>query len=74
MQISVGMGPTSTDWRDFPVARAIDMLHVPVTSGPLDDGLAMWIGNPHVVYFRRQRGCGRRRETCARNPERSAVS
>ena len=51
MQISVGLGPMSTDWRDFPVAREIDMLHVPAVSGPLDNGLAVWIGNPHVVYF-----------------------
>ena len=51
MQISVDMGPMSTDWRDFPVAKAIDMLHVPATSGALENGLAVWIGNPHVVYF-----------------------
>jgi diaminopimelate epimerase len=51
MQISVEMGPMSTNWRDFPVAREIDMLHVPAVSGLLKDGLAVWVGNPHVVYF-----------------------
>ena len=51
MEISVEMGPMSTDWRHFPVARQVDMLHLPVASGPLQDGLAVWIGNPHVVYF-----------------------
>ena len=51
MQVSVDMAEMSTDWRRFPVAREIDMLHVPLTSGPLGDGLAVWIGNPHVVHF-----------------------
>ncbi|MHA6688021.1 diaminopimelate epimerase [Mesorhizobium sp. A556] len=51
MQISVGMGPISRDWRAFPMAREVDTLHLPVSSGPLVDGLAIWIGNPHVVFF-----------------------
>lgn len=51
MQVSVEMAAMSTDWRRFPVSREIDMLHVPAGNGPLRDGLAVWIGNPHVVHF-----------------------
>ncbi len=51
MQVSVEMAAMSTDWRKFPVSHEIDMLHVPVGNGPLRDGLAVWIGNPHVVHF-----------------------
>ena len=51
MQISVGMGPISRDWRTFPMSREVDTLHLPVSSGRLADGLAIWIGNPHVMFF-----------------------
>ena len=33
------------------MAQAVDTLHVPVGNGPLKDGVALNIGNPHVVYF-----------------------
>lgn len=51
MLVSVGMGPISQDWRAFPMASEVDTLHLPVSSGPLVDGLAIWIGNPHAVFF-----------------------
>jgi diaminopimelate epimerase len=51
MEVSVELGPIGMDWRALPVARAVDMLHLPVESGPLRDGAAFWIGNPHVVFF-----------------------
>ncbi len=51
MRISVEMGPISTDWRDFPLAQEVDMLHLPVQSGLLADGVGLWIGNPHAVFF-----------------------
>ena len=74
MRISVEMGPISRDWRDFPLSREVDMLHLPVESGPLADGVGLWIGNPHAVFFvdnrRRDRpGAGRRAD-----PGRSALS
>jgi diaminopimelate epimerase len=51
MQVSVVLGPVSTDWRALRAAREVDTLHLPVESGPLRDGAGFWIGNPHVVFF-----------------------
>lgn len=50
-QVSVTLGPISSDWRDIPLSREVDTLHLPVRSGPLKDGVALHIGNPHVVFF-----------------------
>jgi diaminopimelate epimerase len=49
--ISVTLGPISTDWRKVPLSRSVDTSHLPVKSGPLSDGAALSIGNPHAVYF-----------------------
>jgi len=48
---SCEMGRVSLDWRKVPLARVADTLHVAVGNGPLADGVALSIGNPHVVYF-----------------------
>jgi len=50
-RVSCDMGRISLDWRKVPLARDADTLHVGVSSGPLADGVALSIGNPHVVYF-----------------------
>ncbi|QPB24327.1 diaminopimelate epimerase [Rhizobium sp. 007] len=50
-QISVKLGPISLDWQQIPVSREIDTRHLPLTSGPLSNGVALNIGNPHVVFF-----------------------
>lgn len=50
-EVSVRLGPISLDWRDIGASREVDTLHLPLTSGPLGDGMALWIGNPHVVFF-----------------------
>jgi len=49
--ISVDMGPARLDWRDIPLAKAIDTLHVGVHSGPLSDPACVNMGNPHAVFF-----------------------
>ncbi|UWU19450.1 diaminopimelate epimerase (plasmid) [Rhizobium sullae] len=51
MQISVTLGPISMDWRRIPLANYVDTLHLPLQSGPLKDGVALNIGNPHAVFF-----------------------
>ncbi|MDH6233534.1 diaminopimelate epimerase [Mesorhizobium soli] len=51
MQVSVEMGPISGDWQSFPLAEEVDTTRLPVENGPLRDGVALWIGNPHAVYF-----------------------
>jgi diaminopimelate epimerase len=51
LEVSCTMGTVSTDWRDVPLSRPLDTCHVDIGSGPLSDGLALSIGNPHIVYF-----------------------
>lgn len=49
--VSAVMGPIRPGWRDVPLAHAADTLHLPLRSGPLRDGVALNIGNPHAVFF-----------------------
>ena len=51
MEVSVTLGPITTQWSDVPLARAVDTAHLPLASGPLKDGVALSIGNPHAVFF-----------------------
>ena len=51
LEVSVELGPISWNWRDFPLARAVDMFDLPVASGLLRHGVGLWIGNPHAVFF-----------------------
>jgi diaminopimelate epimerase len=50
-QVSTGMGRISMDWRDIPLAVQRDTCHLDLGYGPLQDGVALNIGNPHVVFF-----------------------
>jgi diaminopimelate epimerase len=50
-QISVDMGQAKLDWRDIPLARPHDTLHLPVEVGSLADPVAVNMGNPHAVFF-----------------------
>ncbi|MCB1376816.1 MAG: diaminopimelate epimerase [Alphaproteobacteria bacterium] len=50
-EISVRLGPITMDWQRIPLAGAADTRHLPIASGPLRDGLALNIGNPHAVFF-----------------------
>lgn len=49
--ISVDMGPANLDWRDIPLSKAIDTLHLEIASGPLQDPVGVNMGNPHAVFF-----------------------
>jgi diaminopimelate epimerase len=49
--ISVDMGPARLDWREIPLAKATDTLHLDVSLGALKDPVAVNIGNPHAVFF-----------------------
>jgi diaminopimelate epimerase len=49
--ISVDMGPARLDWRDIPLAKPMDTLHVDLTMGALTDPVAVNVGNPHAVFF-----------------------
>lgn len=45
--ISVNMGHPQRDWRDLPLARDVDTLHLPLAGDPVGVGM----GNPHAVFF-----------------------
>jgi diaminopimelate epimerase len=49
--VSVTLGPISMAWRMVPLAEEADTAHLPLESGPLRDGVALNLGNPHVVFF-----------------------
>jgi diaminopimelate epimerase len=46
-QVWVNMGPPQLDWADVPLARAVDLLHLPLPGDPV----AVGMGNPHAVFF-----------------------
>lgn len=49
--VRVTLGPISMEWNAIPLSRPADTRHLPLASGPLHDGLALNIGNPHAVFF-----------------------
>ena len=49
--IGVDMGAARVDWRDIPLARECDTLHVPLSLGPLVDPVCTSMGNPHATFF-----------------------
>jgi diaminopimelate epimerase len=50
-RVSVDMGPARTGWRDIPLAREVDTLHVDLAAGPLADPVCTNMGNPHATFF-----------------------
>lgn len=51
MEVSCGMGRVTMEWQDIPLAEERDTCHLDLSFGPLGDGIALAIGNPHVVFF-----------------------
>jgi diaminopimelate epimerase len=50
-RVAVDMGLVRLDWREIPLAKPLDTLHVDLTLGPLSDPVAVNVGNPHAVFF-----------------------
>ena len=50
-RVSVDMGAARTGWRDVPLAREMDTLHVDLAAGPLADPVCTNMGNPHATFF-----------------------
>ena len=50
-RVAVDFGPARLEWREIPLARAMDTLHLDLTLGPLSDPVAVNVGNPHAVFF-----------------------
>ncbi len=51
LEVSCVMGKVGMKWQDIPLSREIDTCHVDRTFGPLNDGITLEIGNPHIVFF-----------------------
>jgi diaminopimelate epimerase len=45
------MGPARLGWREVPLAREMDTLHLPLALGPVSDPAACSLGNPHATFF-----------------------
>ena len=46
-RVAVNMGQPQLDWREVPLAREVDTLHLPLDGDPV----AVGMGNPHCVRF-----------------------
>ena len=51
MRVSCAMGRVTMEWPDIPLAEERDTCHLDLEFGPLRDGVALGIGNPHIVFF-----------------------
>ena len=49
--VSVDMGEARFDWRDIPLAREMDTLHLDLALDGLADPVATSMGNPHATFF-----------------------
>lgn len=49
--VSIDMGPARLDWREIPLAKETDTLHMGIGEGPLQDPVGVSMGNPHAVFF-----------------------
>jgi diaminopimelate epimerase len=48
---TVAMGGPRFGWRDIPLSREMDTLHVDLRRGPLADAVCTNMGNPHATFF-----------------------
>jgi diaminopimelate epimerase len=46
-RVSVNMGPPQQGWAEVPLAREVDVMHLPLPGDPV----AVGMGNPHCVIF-----------------------
>ena len=49
--ISVNMGKITTDWNKIPLNKEMDTLSIPITVEGFGKGVAVNVGNPHIVFF-----------------------
>ncbi len=50
-EISVNMGKMSTHWEKIPLSEKMDSLNIPIQVDGFDKGVAVNIGNPHIVFY-----------------------
>ena len=49
--ISVNMGKITNDWNKIPMSHNMDTLNVPIDVKDFSKGIAVNVGNPHIVFF-----------------------
>ena len=49
--ISVNLGRLSNYWKDIPLANETDTLNIPITVDGFSSGIAVNVGNPHIVFI-----------------------
>jgi len=49
--VRVDMGPPRLGWREVPLAREMDTLHVPMSAQGVSDAACCSMGNPHATFF-----------------------
>ena len=49
--ISVNMGEITNQWNKIPLSKNIDTMNVPILIDGYSKGVAVNIGNPHIVFF-----------------------
>jgi diaminopimelate epimerase len=49
--VTIDFGPARLGWRDVPLAREMDTLHLPLALGPVSDPAGCSMGNPHGTFF-----------------------
>ena len=49
--ISVNLGKLSNNWKDIPLAQEVDTLNIPINIEGFSSGIAVSIGNPHIVFI-----------------------
>ena len=49
--ISINLGKLSHNWQDIPLIKNVDTLNMPININGFSPGIAINIGNPHIVFF-----------------------
>jgi diaminopimelate epimerase len=50
-RVAVDMGEARIGWREIPLSREMDTLHLALSADGLADPVAVNIGNPHALFF-----------------------
>ena len=50
-EVEVAIGEPRFDWKEIPLAYAMDTAALPMAWGPLEHPMALNVGNPHLVFF-----------------------
>ena len=49
--ININLGKLSNHWKDIPLSKKVDTLNIPIILENFSPGVAINIGNPHIVFF-----------------------